>query len=313
MKVNYRMRVVAKKLKALDANQTYAICLLDAFHMMKSAWDDVKQSTIVSCYRRAGLVPNLQDESTMIVEDDQDDVIPLTRLAAVMGPVTMDDYINIDKNIPTSENIEDDDIIKELLDLGTADKAKRDRVLPEEGQGAVKGGTGCCQKRDRVLPEEGQSAVKGGTGCCQKRDWVLQKRGKVLPEEGQVLEDTVVVTLLRRGLIFPTINHRLVSCASPTCPQTVVQLALLKQMITIFVSFKTKNNVECDECSVGFGLFLRLPGPLRISHTIHRALIGKLVHEGVILDWNLFESGCMTLHSRVLHQGTDWLQHARMN
>jgi len=50
----------------MDADNVQAISVLDALHMMKAAWGDVKQSTIANCYRRAGfdIVSSEEEDET---------------------------------------------------------------------------------------------------------------------------------------------------------------------------------------------------------------------------------------------------------
>ncbi|XP_052217900.1 tigger transposable element-derived protein 4-like [Dreissena polymorpha] len=124
LKIGYRKRVVLKKLKALDADTTYRISILDSLHMMKAAWNDVKSTTNVNCYRRAGLVPVSEPSKAPVAEDDEDDPdddIPLASLAAALGTTTMDQYIDVDIDIPATENIDEDDIINDLIGQRSAD------------------------------------------------------------------------------------------------------------------------------------------------------------------------------------------------
>jgi len=72
LNVQYRKRVVVKKMREIDANATYTINVLDALHILKCAWDDVKKSTIMNCFRRAGLTLNTED-GMMSDEDDPDE------------------------------------------------------------------------------------------------------------------------------------------------------------------------------------------------------------------------------------------------
>lgn len=44
--------------------------MLDAMHMQKNAWQDVKQSSIVNCFSKAGFVPSLPED------DNQDEQTP---------------------------------------------------------------------------------------------------------------------------------------------------------------------------------------------------------------------------------------------
>ena len=114
LKVNYRKRFVTKKLKMMDAVNVQAISILDALHMMKALWGDVKHSTIANCYRRAEFDPTPAtpiDEE----EDDADDNIALNQLARIMGATSMTEFINIYSHLPATEEPSEDDIIQDLL------------------------------------------------------------------------------------------------------------------------------------------------------------------------------------------------------
>ena len=56
LKVQYRQTMARKMLHYLDENKpTQTIDLKDAVFMMAKAWDNVSQTTIKNCWRKAGL------------------------------------------------------------------------------------------------------------------------------------------------------------------------------------------------------------------------------------------------------------------
>ncbi|KAH3722258.1 hypothetical protein DPMN_065214 [Dreissena polymorpha] len=78
----------------------------------------MKSTTIVNSYRRTGLVPVSEPSETPVDEDDEDvadDDIPLASQAAALWTTTMDQYVDMDIDIPATENIDEDDIINDLI------------------------------------------------------------------------------------------------------------------------------------------------------------------------------------------------------
>ena len=62
LNANYRRKVVSKIIMQIDSSCevtvisiSKSITMLDAMHMLKAAWQDVKQSSIVNCFGKAEL------------------------------------------------------------------------------------------------------------------------------------------------------------------------------------------------------------------------------------------------------------------
>ena len=63
LKANYRRKIVSRIVACIDSSSSVtvsslakSITLLDAMHMLKVAWQDVKDSSIVNCFSKAGFV-----------------------------------------------------------------------------------------------------------------------------------------------------------------------------------------------------------------------------------------------------------------
>ena len=91
----------------MEAEKVQSISVLDTLNMIKTAWGDVKQSTIANCYRRAGFD---QTQATPIdeEEDNADDNIPLNQLARIKGTTSMTEFINIHSHLPATKEPSED-------------------------------------------------------------------------------------------------------------------------------------------------------------------------------------------------------------
>ena len=76
-----------------------------------------------NCYRHAGFQKEASEtpESTVPEEDIEDD-IPLAQLVPVMGSqASMDAYMDIDKELPATEEVTDESIFNDLIEARSAD------------------------------------------------------------------------------------------------------------------------------------------------------------------------------------------------
>ncbi|XP_053381941.1 tigger transposable element-derived protein 4-like [Mercenaria mercenaria] len=108
LKVHYRKQVITRKIRALDNGTDMCINVLDALRMLHQAWGCVTQATITNCYRRAGFkaceeqvpvpVPLPETDSEEI-----DDDISLAHLSRLIKGATMEQYVDVDIQVPTCE------------------------------------------------------------------------------------------------------------------------------------------------------------------------------------------------------------------
>ena len=145
LKHYYRKLVIARHLRAIDRKREMEkITVLDAMHFIQQAWNDVKETTIANCYKKAGfkISDNADIDTEIDAEIDHDDDplddLPLARL--VGANFTMGDYISVDDDVPTCEELTDDAIVDDTISAREAtpdddnddDQADDHDVLPVE-------------------------------------------------------------------------------------------------------------------------------------------------------------------------------------
>jgi len=87
-----------------------------------------------NCYRHAGFQKEASEtpESTVPEKDIEDD-IPLAQLVPVMGSqASMDAYMDIDKELPATEDVTDESIFNDLIEARSADAIQSSDEEAEE-------------------------------------------------------------------------------------------------------------------------------------------------------------------------------------
>lgn len=117
LKHHYRKLVISRHLRAIERKtEVEKITVLDAMHYLQQAWNSVTETTVANCYRKAGFKisddADISDEQIEIDEDPLDDV-PLARL--VGANFIMDDYVSVDDDLPTCEELTDDAIVDYII------------------------------------------------------------------------------------------------------------------------------------------------------------------------------------------------------
>jgi hypothetical protein len=109
LKVYYRKKIVQHIITQIDTNADVTasqlaktVTLLDSMHMLKVAWKDVKQTTIVNCFRKAGFSLTTVDEPTS--DNPSSETPGLTESE-------FDDYVNIDATVECHGTLTDQDIV----------------------------------------------------------------------------------------------------------------------------------------------------------------------------------------------------------
>ena len=85
LKHNYRKLVIARHLRAIEKKREIEkMTVLDGMHYLQQAWNNVTETTIANCYRKAGFktIDNTEttDNIETEIEDDPLDDLPLARL-----------------------------------------------------------------------------------------------------------------------------------------------------------------------------------------------------------------------------------------
>ncbi|XP_067653132.1 tigger transposable element-derived protein 6-like [Haliotis asinina] len=119
LKSNYRKQMMTDLICAYDKMEEYEVTLLSAITNIHRAWCHVTSQCIVNCFRKGGF--KLPDENDMDHSELDEDGIPLANLRGMWGEVTdianvpaevtLEDFLNADENIVTTERLTDEDIV----------------------------------------------------------------------------------------------------------------------------------------------------------------------------------------------------------
>ena len=108
LKAFYRTNVVRRQIKYVDEGKTTPkINILQAMRMLVKSWDAISINTVKNCFRKAGISQETQVAS-INEEDDpfkllQQNVDELKSRDLVDENLTVDDYVDIDFQVTTSE------------------------------------------------------------------------------------------------------------------------------------------------------------------------------------------------------------------
>ena len=123
-KAHYRGRVVCLLCIALEKKEPYPkISILQAMKILADSWEVVTKETIINCFRKAGITPDVQQaaiaDSDDPFKDLQESLNDLRKVDSSMVPddVTATALVSLDDNvIATAPEISRGDIIEELKD-----------------------------------------------------------------------------------------------------------------------------------------------------------------------------------------------------
>ena len=122
LKAFYRTNVVRRQIKYVDEGKTTPkINTLQAMRMLVKSWDAISSNTVKNCFRKAGISQETQVAS--INEEDgpfkllQQNVDELKSHDLVDENLTVDDYVDIDFQVTTSETsaMTDQEILDSIL------------------------------------------------------------------------------------------------------------------------------------------------------------------------------------------------------
>lgn len=122
LKAFYRTNVVRRQIKYVDEGKTTPkINILQAMRMLVKSWDAISINTVKNCFRKAGISQETQVAS-INEEDDpfkllQQNVDELKSRDLVDENLTVDDYVDIDFQVTTSETsaMTDQEILDSIL------------------------------------------------------------------------------------------------------------------------------------------------------------------------------------------------------
>lgn len=111
LKTHYRKQVILRQLQAADKKEELQITILDALRQLRQSWSMVTPTTIANCFSHANFKPADNDTVDVSDSDEPDDNIPLARLAQINN---LQEYMDIDSDLPVCEELTDDDLIAEF-------------------------------------------------------------------------------------------------------------------------------------------------------------------------------------------------------
>ena len=100
LKRNYRKQLVDRLSQCIDSDKAFAVNVLDALHLMKSAWDLVSHETIANCFMHVVTTTLPPSQSTLPSVPQGD--IP-------MDSVMFEEYVSVDTDAVCTEDITDQD------------------------------------------------------------------------------------------------------------------------------------------------------------------------------------------------------------
>ena len=130
LKVHYRKNMLLRYVAAVDGKQEFSINLLDAIHMLSTAWKSVLPQTVSRCFSHAGfehsVEPTDEDESTM--EEDLEYIWDRFN----NDEVAFDDFVGVDDDLAVSAEMTDKDIAATVLEKHTEILNESDHSADED-------------------------------------------------------------------------------------------------------------------------------------------------------------------------------------
>ena len=99
-KRNYRKQLVDRLSQCIDSDKAFAVSVLDALHLMKSAWDLVSHETIANCFMHV-VTTSLPPSRPTLPSVPQDYTTP-------MDSAMFEEYVSVDMDAVCTEDINDE-------------------------------------------------------------------------------------------------------------------------------------------------------------------------------------------------------------
>ncbi|XP_067686985.1 tigger transposable element-derived protein 6-like [Haliotis asinina] len=158
LKSNYRKQKMADLISAYDKKEKYEVTLLSAVTNIHRVWSHVTSQCIVNCFRKGGF--KLPEENDMDHSELDEDDIPLANLRGMWGEVTdianvpaevtLEDFLNADENIVTTERLTDEDIVTAVKkDNETVDSDEDDSETVAEMEVKTTAEAATCLKHEQ--------------------------------------------------------------------------------------------------------------------------------------------------------------------
>ena len=117
LKHYYKKLVIVRHLWAIERKrEVEKISMLDAMHYLQGAWNNVNETTIPNCYKKAGFKVSDDTDAVDIEADIDEDPLDDLPLARLLGSnFMMSNYVGVDDNVPTCEELTDDAIVDDIV------------------------------------------------------------------------------------------------------------------------------------------------------------------------------------------------------
>lgn len=143
LKFHYKVKLVNKRIDAFDLQREFEVDLYESVLMLHNAWtNDVTTTTISNCFRHTGFTPDTADASASSDAPASSDDLRISdnifdRLQALFGTVpTFDEYVDVDADIHTCEEVTDQQIVNDQLakdnDAAMIDEDSSDDEQPSQ-------------------------------------------------------------------------------------------------------------------------------------------------------------------------------------
>uniref|UniRef100_A0A915CZT8 DDE-1 domain-containing protein n=1 Tax=Ditylenchus dipsaci TaxID=166011 RepID=A0A915CZT8_9BILA len=135
LKVQYRRYFLRERIKDIDEKQDFRFNLLNALHLLRRAWGDVKPETVRNCFRKASFVvqePVLHGGDNFMMDPDLEEFLDDPDLGELIAEPKLDDellelwnglrlqgeigdgvelanYLNLDNDLATDSGEESDE------------------------------------------------------------------------------------------------------------------------------------------------------------------------------------------------------------
>jgi hypothetical protein len=111
LKIKYRRTMAQKATAATERKAELKLNALQAMHMIVSLWNAVSQMTIASCFRKASLNNNNDDEITEIgIDTDEDEVREEWEKVTPNEDTGFSDFVGYDNGVSTTSAMSTDEL-----------------------------------------------------------------------------------------------------------------------------------------------------------------------------------------------------------
>lgn len=133
LKRHYKKLLLCRRLEAMDEGGEFKFTLLDALHVLRSAWEQVSESTIKNCFAKAKFV----EEEIQIQPEDAElfevwEALPAEEKMHENEEIELSDFLEADQCLATGGSFTLEEIAKEMLSREEPVESEDDGVIVEE-------------------------------------------------------------------------------------------------------------------------------------------------------------------------------------